>query len=160
MVGIRVSAMASPPSPLPVFAAHGKLSAATAITPLLSARIRPAARPETVRPVEQAAPAARIAAPREDAAAAAARLVAALRTASLWSPLRRDGAEGHAPAGTGAAGNPAAGEVLVQITARAALPLLPEPPSPARAAFTEAVIALRAGLRGSGPAAGTLAGRS
>lgn len=159
MIGIGGSAMASPPSLLPVFPAHGKLPSATAAPPLLSAQIRPFTRPETLRPVEQVAPAARVVAPREDAAAAAARLVAALRMASLWSPPRREDDGSPAVAGTAAAANPAAGEVLVQITARAALPLLPEPPSPARAAFTEAVIALRAGLRGSGPASGSLGGR-
>jgi hypothetical protein len=123
---------------------------------------RGAEKPTVARPVPPAE-AARAADPTRDsvadAPAAGARraLAAAVRSAALNRAALPTGPEVDAPSapfGLAPAAATAAWreKMLARIASPGGLPLLPEPSSPARSAFAEAVLALRTGIGRDGAA--------
>jgi hypothetical protein len=102
----------------------------------------------------------------ENPGSAARRTLAAAVRAAMLREMRAEGMRAVATAdgeeeAPRQAGRPVPalvlGELMARVTSRAILPLLPEPPTPAREAFAEAIVALRSGIRRNGMAEGSRA---
>lgn len=123
--------------------------------------LHPAGGPNPAVQAVRSAPASPAAASREDAAAAARDKIAAAVRSAFLQGLVQGAAKLGGLAGAETASVPKVGqaphqevlleEIMARISVQAVrLPVLPEPATPARDAFTEAVLAMRTGLRKTG----------
>jgi hypothetical protein len=124
-------------SPVATGAVQPVLAAARPTAPATSRPVLPIERVTMVRPASEDAP----------GSDARRTLAAAVRKAAMNAAGPSSAESGDAQPATVRPVPLPPSELIARVTARAALPVLPEPASPAREAFAEAIIALRSGIR-------------